>query len=354
MEEELKARVQLSKHMFAFAETISLRCAVQLGLPDKIYEHGPLTLAELATKLPIKSINMDRFEQTMRYLVHMNLFTVATTDHDDHHGSTNYEEAKYELTPMSRLLISNNHNKKSLATFVMAQTDPEELFVSGRLVESLGGTKSCWELQYGVPVFEKMENDEKWSKVSDGMNGYTLSMIDAVVDGIKREGLIDQSISTLVDVGGNTGVAAKAILNAFPHLKCTVMDLLDVVENVPKDPQLNFVAGDVLSSIPTGDVLFFKSMFHGFEDDLSVKILSNCKKAMHPTKGRLIVVEMVLDIETMPEFSHARLGLAMQMMFIGGQERTKKGWERLIHKAGFTRYKIVPIAAAESIIVIYP
>ncbi|KAK9143759.1 hypothetical protein Syun_013159 [Stephania yunnanensis] len=341
----MEAWVQLSKHMFAFAETMSLRCAVQLGLPDKIYEHGPLTLAELATKLPIESVNMDRFEQTMRYLVHINLFTTTTNHH---------EETKYELTPMSRLLLSKIHNNKSLATFVMGATDPEELFVSGRLVESLGGSKSCWELQHGVTMSEKMKNDNKWSKVSDAMNGYTLNMIDAVVDGIKRESIIDQSVTTLVDVGGNTGIAAKAILNAFPHLKCTVMDLLDVVENVPKDPQLTLVAGDFLSSIPNGDVLLLKSILHGYDDDVSMTILNNCKKAMHPTRGRLIVVEMVLDMETMPEFSHARLGLAMQMMLIGGKERTKKGWERVIHMAGFTRYKIVPIAAAESIIVIYP
>ncbi|KAK9103330.1 hypothetical protein Sjap_020584 [Stephania japonica] len=345
-QEYLKARVELAKHMFAFAQTMTLRCALELSIPDKIYEHGPLTLAELATKMPIKSVNMDRLAQTMRYLVHMNIFT-ATSNTDE-------EAAKFGLTPMSQLLLSKSHNEKSLATFVMAQTDPEELFVTGHLAESLGTTKSCWELHYGVPLLEKMEKDEKWSKVSEGMNDHTLSMIDAAVEGIKRERAIDGSVTTLVDVGGNTGNAAKAILNAFPHLKCTVMDLVDVIETVPKDPRLKFVVGDVLESIPSADVLFFKSMFHGFEDDMCVKILNNCRKAMHPSKGRVIAVEMVLDIETLPEFSHARLGTAMQMMFVGGKERTKKGWEKIFLKAGFSRYKFIPIAAAEAVFIIYP
>lgn len=42
---------------------------------------------------------------------------------------------------------------------------------------------------------------------------------------LKDCGEVFEGLNSLVDVGGGTEIIAKTILEAFPHLKCTVLDL---------------------------------------------------------------------------------------------------------------------------------
>jgi hypothetical protein len=79
-------------------------------------------------------------------------------------------------------------------------------------------------------------------------------------------------LTSLVDVGGGHGAAAIAIANAFPHIKCTVLDLKQVIDKVPPaaatgtDRIINstaatavqFVAGDMFESIPPADAVLLR------------------------------------------------------------------------------------------------
>jgi 2,7,4'-trihydroxyisoflavanone 4'-O-methyltransferase/isoflavone 4'-O-methyltransferase len=62
----------------------------------------------------------------------------------------------------------------------------------------------------------------------------------------------------LVDVGGGTGVVAKLIHEAFPDIKCTVLDQPQVVGNLTGNKNLNFVGGDMFKSIPHADAVLLK------------------------------------------------------------------------------------------------
>ncbi|CAN0921675.1 Tabersonine 16-O-methyltransferase [Linum grandiflorum] len=57
-----------------------------------------------------------------------------------------------------------------------------------------------------------------------------------------------EGLSSIVDVGGNTGVTAKAIAEAFPDIKCTVFDLPHVIEQ----------NGDMFNQVPSADAVFLK------------------------------------------------------------------------------------------------
>jgi hypothetical protein len=80
-------------------------------------------------------------------------------------------------------------------------------------------------------------------------------------------------LTSLVDVGGGHGAAAIAIANAFPHIKCTVLDLKQVIDNkvppaatVGTDRIINstaatavqFVVGDMFESIPPADAVLLR------------------------------------------------------------------------------------------------
>ncbi|KAK9105661.1 hypothetical protein Scep_022505 [Stephania cephalantha] len=100
-----------------------------------------------------------------------------------------------------------------------------------------------------------------------------------------------------------------------------------------------------------------KSVLHNHEDDVCIKILNKCKEAIlrgGSKKGKVILVEIVLDIEDRPELTNIRFGVDLRMVSTGGKERSKKEWADLFYKVGFSRHEIIPIAALESIVVLYP
>ncbi|KAL6329928.1 hypothetical protein AAG906_039843 [Vitis piasezkii] len=70
--------------------------------------------------------------------------------------------------------------------------------------------------------------------------------------------LVTSGLNSLVDVAGGTGTLAKAIANAFPHLKCTVLDLPHVVTGLQGSKNLNYFAGDMFEAIPPADAILLK------------------------------------------------------------------------------------------------
>ena len=76
---------------------------------------------------------------------------------------------------------------------------------------------------------------------------------------------IFSGLTSLVDVGGGHGAAAMAIATAFPHIKCSVLDLEQVIIKVPQQAgtdhihsTVQFIAGDMFESIPPTDAVFLK------------------------------------------------------------------------------------------------
>ncbi|XXG78260.1 hypothetical protein AAC387_Pa08g2238 [Persea americana] len=81
----------------------------------------------------------------------------------------------------------------------------------------------------------------------------------------------------------------------------------EIQEAVPKDPKVDFVAGDVFDCVPKADAVLMKSFLHGFDDDDSIKILNKCREAIPAKGGKLIIVEIVVDIDGTLEFARPRL-----------------------------------------------
>ncbi|XP_019226089.1 PREDICTED: isoflavone-7-O-methyltransferase 9-like [Nicotiana attenuata] len=108
---------------------------------------------------------------------------------------------------------------------------------------------------------------------------------------------IFEELDSLVDVGGGTGVMAKTILGAFPHIKCTVLDLPRVVANMPNTDNLKYVGGDMFQSIPSADAILFKVVMHNWSDEDCVKMLKRCREEVknEGKKGKVIIIDIVLN-----------------------------------------------------------
>ena len=161
----------------------------------------------------------------------------------------------------------------------------------------------------------------------------------------------------LIDVGGGHGSLMTAILKKTPRLRGVVYDRSEVIETARKstaalDPEIaarcELVAGDFFESVPSGaDACIMKYILHDWEDELCVKILSNCRRALGP-KGKVLVVDNVIPPGNEPHWGKM-LDINM-LVLTGGRERTEKDFASLFAKAGFRLERVIATAGPLSIV----
>ena len=75
---------------------------------------------------------------------------------------------------------------------------------------------------------------------------------------LKNGTSVFEELDSIVDVGGGTRTTATIICDAFPKLKCVVLDLPHVVANLTRTNNVSFVGGDMFKSIPQADAVLLK------------------------------------------------------------------------------------------------
>ena len=104
----------------------------------------------------------------------------------------------------------------------------------------------------------------------------------------------------------------------------------------------------MLCSVPAGaDAYIMKHIIHDWPDDLCVKILSACRNSVN-SAGKLLVVDNV--IQPGNDFSPGKFLDLQMLIFPGGRERTEKQFRDLFAAAGWRLSRIIPTAAADSVV----
>ena len=112
------------------------------------------------------------------------------------------------------------------------------------------------------------------------------------------------------------------------------------------------VGGDFFVEVPPGgDVYLLAQILHDWDDEHSVDILRQCRRAM-PAHGKLLVIELVLPAGEEPFFGKW-LDVHM-LVLLGARERTAAEYEALFHLAGFELARVVATSAGPSIVEAVP
>ncbi|KAF5948267.1 hypothetical protein HYC85_014224 [Camellia sinensis] len=328
--ELLQAQAHIWNQTFNFINSASLKCAVQLGIPDVIQSHGkPMTLTELVTALPIKQAKACYIYRLMRVLVHSGFFVQQKINKEDE------QEQRYFLTPASRLLLKDEPLSARLFLLIVLdpiltkpwhflsdwfQTDDATPFTTAH-------GRSFWEYNAEEPRLGNLFNEAMAS---------------------------DSRLITSVLIK----TARRAIAETFPDLKCTVFDLPHVIANLQGTENLEFVGGDMFEAIPHANAILLKWILHDWNDEECVKILKKCKEAI-PRKeegGKVIIIDMSVENQKGDDRSFkAQLFFDLLMMvLLTGKERDRKEWDKLFSDAGFSHYKITPMLGLRSLIEAYP
>ncbi|KAF7146830.1 hypothetical protein RHSIM_Rhsim04G0071700 [Rhododendron simsii] len=347
--ELLHSQAHIWNHIFQFINPMSLKCAVQLDIPDIINNHGrPLSLSQLVAALPINPSKSQCVYRLMRILVHSGFFTREKI------SDTAEEEEGYLLTPTSRLLLKDE--PLNIRPFLLAMLDPvltkpwhhvSEWFQNDDPTPfDMAQGRTFWDYAGHEPQLNHFFND---AMASDAR------LVMSVV--LKDCKGVFEGLNSLVDVGGGTGTVAKAIADAFPELECTVLDLPHVVADLQGSGNLKFVGGDMFQAIPSTDAILLKWILHDWSDEESIKILKRCKEALPSKGGKVIIIDMKVENEKKGDDDSMETQLffdMLMMILVTGRERTEKEWAKLFADAGFSDYKITPILGLRSLIEVYP
>ncbi|URD96404.1 o-methyltransferase [Musa troglodytarum] len=182
----------------------------------------------------------------MRVLVHAGCFAKQ-------------EDDAYALAPWSRLLVSSEHT--AAAPFVVGMLHP--LIVQSW--HSLGAwfhgrAPTPFAAAHGKGIFETAREQPGFVAVFNEAMASDSRLVGQVL--VKKHAGVFEGARSMVDVGGCTGTLAAIVAEAFPHLKCTVLDLPHVVAaaaaaGTPNN--LDFVGGNMFDHIPSADIMLLKS-----------------------------------------------------------------------------------------------
>ncbi|KAG5224754.1 hypothetical protein OIU78_023028 [Salix suchowensis] len=346
--ELLQAQAHVWNHIFNFINSMSLKCAVELGIPDLIHNHGkPMTLAQLVAVLPIHPTKTHFVYRLMRILVHSGFFV-------QQNGSGDTEGEGYVLTNASQLLVKDN--PFSVAPLLLANLDPI-LTQPWHHVSAWfqNDVPSPFHTAYERTLWEHASHEPKLNQFFNEAMASDARLVSSVM--INECKGVFEGLNSLVDVGGGTGTMAKALAKEFQHLDCTVFDLPHVVADLEGRGNLNYLGGDMFEEIPQGDAILLKWILHDWNDEDCVKILRQCKEAIKGREGgKVIIIDMVVENNKREARStETQLFFDMLMMVVvTGKERNKNEWSKLFSDAGFSNFKISPVLGLRSLIEVYP
>ncbi|KAL8249608.1 hypothetical protein R6Q59_006476 [Mikania micrantha] len=349
----LQSQAHIWSHIFSFINSMTLKCAIELQIPDIINRHGtPMLLSELVEALSISKEKSNFLYRLMRMLVHSGFFvkqSVSITRGSDE------EEEGYLLAPASKLFLKED--PLCMRPFVLAMLDPILMdpwqhmskWFQNDDINSFQTThgKMVWDFTFQEPVLNKLFNE---AMATDAR------LVSQVL--LKHYGGVFEGIDSIVDVGGGTGNLAKSIAEAFPNISCISFDLPHVVKGLDGSKNLTYVGGDMFEAIPKANAVMMKWILHDWNDEECIKILVRCKEAIlsKDNGGKLIIMDMVV-INDEPDNKTLETQLQYDMLMmttVAGKERTEKEWAKLFSDAGFSNYKITPVLGLRSIIEVYP
>ncbi len=309
----------------------AVSCLAQLGIPDRL-EDGPKSAEALASEIGAQP------EALYRLMRATACVGVLAEDAD----------GRFSQTPMSALLRSQA--KPSLRG--LAIMGGREWHGRGwaHLEYCVKTGKQAHDKTNGMHIFEFFaKNPEEARIFDDAMTG--LSSIDgpAVAEAYNFEG-----IDSIVDVAGGRGFLLATLLEKNPHMKGTLYEVPHVLEGArsgalqPFMSRCSLESGDMFSTVPAGaDAYIMKHILHDWPDEACVKILKACREGVNPG-GRLLVVDCV--IQPGNHFSPGKFLDLQMLIFPSGRERTEAEFRELFSAAGWKLSRVIPTAAADSII----
>jgi hypothetical protein len=309
----------------------SIYVAAKLGIAD-LLAGGPQTADELAatTKTHAKSLY-----RLLRALASVGVFR------ED-------ERRRFVNTPTSETLRADVPGSQLAMAILLGE---EHYHAWGEVMHCVRTGESGFEKVYKQPIFDWLSAHPEQAAVFDQ------AMVS--VHGRETGAMIDayefSTIGVLADIGGGNGSVLREVLARHPKMRGLLCDLPGVVERAKPliaqsglADRLQTAVTDFFKEVPKGaDAYLMRHIIHDWDDEESLQILKNVRRAVS-ANGRLLIVEGVVPAGNEPSFTKL---LDLNMLVLpGGQERTADEYRTLFEAAGFRLASITPTHSEVSVI----
>ncbi|EOY16315.1 Caffeic acid 3-O-methyltransferase 1 [Theobroma cacao] len=315
-----------------------LKSALELNIIDTISAAGDgtfLSPSQIASGLPTKnpeaSVLLDRM---LRLLASYSILKCSVRTKES--GEV---ERLYGAGPLCKFLVKNQ-DEGSVAPLFLLHHDKVFMESWYHLNDVILEGGIPFNRAYGMTAFEYPGTDLRFNRVfNQAMSNHTTLIMRKILDVYKG---FDE-VEVLVDVGGGIGVALGIITSKYPHIKAINFDLPHVLADAPTYSGVEHVGGDMFESVPKGDAIFMKWILHDWSDEHCLKLLKNCWEAL-PNGGKVIIVESILPEAPDSSVSSnivCEQDLLMLAQNPGGKERTRKEYEALALRTGFSGSEVI-------------
>jgi hypothetical protein len=331
-QQEQAAAEQMLRMITGFWLSRAVAAAATLGIADHL-TGKPRSIEDLAE---LTSTDPDSLYRLLRALSSNGVFLEL-------------ENKRFAATPLSATLRSDS--PASLRSFAMSEVGGCHYRAWGSIEDAVRTGRTSFDTVFGTDAWTWYRaNQEEFAVFNDSMTRVTEVVVAGVLDVYDFSGY-----RKVVDVGGGHGRMLASILGANPAARGVLMDQPGVVEEARAllsggslDGRVEFAPGDFFESVPEGgDLYTMKWIIHDWEDERSIRILRNIRKAMVP-HGRVLLVETVLNGRNEPGFGPL-MDLNMLVM-TGGRERTAGEFDALFREAGLRLRTITPTPTPMSVI----
>ena len=328
--------IMLRQLAFVMRVSRALYAAAELKLADFLAA-GPMTSEELAAEAGVNPPTMRRL---MRALVAHGVFEELSVD-------------CFALNAAGELLRRDVSGSQRAGVLFTAGVMRWELWSD--FLECVRTGNAAIERAFGKTIFERhAENAEEAALFREAMAGFAAALsapLMAAYD-FGRFGLV-------ADIGGGNGRLIADILAAHPSARGILFDLPHVVADAPAlleaagvARRCEIVGGSFFDGVPArANAYVLRAILHDWDDERSIAILENVRKAM--AEGAvLLIVERVLPerAEEGVAADSYLLDLEMLVNTPGGRERTESEFQAVLKAAGFGAARVVPTVTATSII----
>ncbi|GIW70486.1 MAG: methyltransferase [Planctomycetota bacterium] len=298
-----------------------LHAGVRLGIFDALRE-GPRTAAAIAAEL---GLDPSLAYRLLRALGSLELL------HED-------QARSFSLTETGELL--RRDHPQTLRGVTLLEEGPEHYALWKHLPAMVrDGKQNAFIREFGRMAFDHAAQEPGYAEVfHDAMSSYCSAQTAWVLEAL--QGYDFSSIAHICDVGGGHGHLLSSLLARHPHLRGTVLELPQVIEDqellwanrLGVGDRCTYLAGDMFAAVPPADAYMMKMILHDWNDEECVRILGNIARAA-ARGARLFVIEHLVPGPETPHF--AKLFDIHMMCWGTGRERTVEEYRALLERAGW-------------------
>ena len=332
---ELPADVALIQMVAGYWVSQSVYVAARLGLAD-LLKDGPRPIEELAAAT---GAHADSLYRLMRALASVGVFAEE-------------DGRRFRTTPLSAPLQTGPGSARALTIHLGERAS---WHAWGNCLHSVMTGETAFAYTNGAEVFDYYAaHPESSEPFHEAMTEYSAVVAEAV-----NRAYDFSPFGTIVDIGGGHGHLLASVLKSNPQARGVVFDLPAVVDGARERlaaeglaERCEVAGGDFFQSVPAGgDAYVMKSIIHDWDDERSITILKNIRRAMKEG-GRLLLVETVIEDGAAASFS--KLSDLHMMVMTGGRERTREEFAELFRRSGFRLTRVVPTESLVQIVEAMP